>query len=51
MAPSSASAVDDMTFLIICAMVSMAPFFGGNVVFFDRKKCPLARLRSSSSLR
>ena len=50
-APSSASAADDMTLFMICVMVSMAPFFGGNNVFFDKKKRPLARLRASGLLR
>ena len=32
MAPSSASAADDMTFLMSTATLRMAPLFGGNFV-------------------
>ena len=35
---SSASVADDMTFLMMCAMFSTAPLFGGMVVLLDRKK-------------
>ena len=48
--PSSDSAADDMTLFMICEMVSMAPFFGGNTVLFDKKKFPPVRLRGSDSL-
>ena len=51
MASSSAFAADDIKFLIICAMVSMAQLFGGNLVFFDRKTFPPARLHASCLLR
>ena len=47
MAPSSDSAADDMTFFMICDMVSMAPLFDGNNVLFDKKKWPPARLCAS----
>ena len=50
-APSSSPDADDMTVLIICAMVSMAPLFGGNVMLFDKKNFPPARLCASGSLR
>ena len=50
-AHSSASTAADMTFLMICAMASMASLFGGNAVLFDKKKCPPDRLRASGSLR
>ena len=39
-APSLASAAEDMTALIICAMVMMAPLFGGMAELLDMKKCP-----------
>ena len=42
--PSSALAADDMTFLMIFAMVSMSLSFGGNVVLFDKKNCTPAWL-------
>ena len=35
-APSSASAADDITALIICAMFRMLPLFGGTSSFLDR---------------
>ena len=41
-APSSASAADDMTFLMICATVRTAPLLGESVESFDMKKCPTA---------
>ena len=41
---SSASVADDITFLMMCAMFSTAPLFGGMAVSFDRKKCPPALL-------
>ena len=50
-APSSASDADDMTLFMICAMVSIAPFFGGIFVFFYNKKCPPSRMHASGSLR
>ena len=50
-APSSALAADDMTFFIICDMVSMAPLFGLIMMLLDMKKWPPARLRASFSLR
>ncbi len=33
-----------MTALIICAIVRMAPLFGGLAVLLNMKKCPPARL-------
>ena len=36
---SSTSVADDMTFVIMCAMLSTAPLFGGTVVSLERKKC------------
>lgn len=39
-APSSASAADDMTALMICAMFRMDPLGGGMSSLFNRKKCP-----------
>ena len=50
-APSLASAADDMTFFMICEMVSMAPLFGGNTVLMDMKKWPPFRLRGYGLLR
>jgi hypothetical protein len=43
-APNSASAADDMTALIIVDIVNIALLFGVELLLFDRKKCPLARL-------
>jgi hypothetical protein len=43
--PSSASAAEDITALMIVAMVRIAPLLGGNLSSFDRKKCPPAQLR------
>ena len=37
-APSSASAADDITALMILEFVRMAPLFGGQFSSFDRKK-------------
>ena len=48
---NSASVADDITFLMMCAMFSTAPLFGGIGVSLDRKKCPPARLRAFGSLR
>ena len=50
-APSSDSTVDDMAFFMICAMVSMEPFFGRNNVLFGNKKWIPARLHASGLLR
>jgi hypothetical protein len=48
-APSSASAADNMTALIIVDVVNIAPLFGAEVLLFDRKKCPPDRLRAPFS--
>jgi len=40
---SSALVADDMT-ILMCAMFSTAPLFGGMVVSLDKKKCPPALL-------
>ena len=48
-APNSASAADDMTALIIVDIVNIAPLFGAELLLFDRKKCPPARLRAPFS--
>ena len=45
-APNSASAADDMTFLIICEMLRTAPLFGGFSSLFDKKWCSPALLRA-----
>ncbi len=45
-APISALAAEDMTALIICAMVWIAPLLAGDGVLSDMKKCPPARLRA-----
>jgi hypothetical protein len=45
-APNSASAADNMTALIIVDIVNIAPLFGAELLLFDRKKCPPARLRA-----
>ena len=42
--PSSVSDADDMTALMILAIVNTAPLLGGNAVFFYINKCPLAQL-------
>ena len=47
----SASVVDDMTCLIMCAILRIAPLFAGIPVSSDRKKCPPALLRAFGSLR
>ena len=39
-APSLALAADDITFLMIWAMLRTAPLFCGIAALFDRKKCP-----------
>ncbi len=41
-APSSALAAEDITTLMSCAMLSMAPLLLGSIVSDDMKKCPLA---------
>ncbi len=48
-APILASAAEDMTALIICAMVCIAPLLAGVGVLSDMKKCPLARLHALTS--
>jgi hypothetical protein len=45
-ASSSASAADDITALIIVAMVRISPLLGGNLLSLDRKKCPPTWLRN-----
>ncbi len=50
-ASTSASAAKDMTALIICVIVRMAPLFGGLAVLLDMKKCPPAWLRVFDSER
>jgi hypothetical protein len=37
---SSALVAEDIIFLMMCAMFSIAPLFGGTVVLLERKKCP-----------
>ena len=39
-APSQASTADNMTALMILAIVNTAPLLGGNTLLFDMKKCP-----------
>jgi hypothetical protein len=41
---SSALMVEDIKFLMMCAMLSIAPLFGGTVVLLERKKCPPTQL-------
>ena len=50
-APISASAAEVITFLMIWAMLSTAPLFGGFSEWSDRKKCPPARLLAFGSER
>ncbi len=45
-APTSASAAEDMTVLIICAIMRMAQLFGVLAVLLDMKTCPPAWLRA-----
>jgi hypothetical protein len=47
----SASAADDMTALMICEIVRIAPLLLGIVSSFDMKKCPPALLRALVSER
>ena len=42
---------DDITYLIICAMLRMAPLFCGMVLSLERKECPPALLQAFVSLR
>ena len=46
-----ASVADDITFLIMCAMLRTALLFCGMVLLLERKKCPPALLRAFVSLR
>ena len=48
---SSASVADDITCLIMCAMLSRDPLLEGIPPPFDRKKCPPALLLAFGSLR
>ncbi len=50
-APSSASAADDMTALMIWAVLSTAPLLAGSSSFSERKKWPPALLHALGSLR
>ncbi len=36
---TSASMAEDIMFLMMCAIFSIAPLFGGTVVSLERKKC------------
>ena len=45
-APTSASAAEDSTALIICEMVITAPLLSGVSALLDMKKCPPALLRA-----
>ena len=51
MPPNSASVADDMTHLIMCAMLSTAPLFCGTTVSPGKKKCPTSLLLHVGSLR
>jgi hypothetical protein len=48
---SFALVANEMTFLIMCAMLSTAPLFGDTVVLLERKKCPPALLRALGLLK
>jgi len=50
-APISASAAEDITALIICDIVCMAPLLGGTSTLLDMKKWPPALLRALLSER
>ena len=43
--PSSASADDDITALMILEIVNTSPLLGGNAVLLDINKCPPTMLR------
>ena len=45
-APILASAADDMTALMICEIVRIAPLLRGTASSFDMTKCPPALLRA-----
>ncbi len=45
-APTSASAAEDSTALIVCEMVITAPLLSGGLALLDMKKCPPALLRA-----
>ena len=47
---NSASVADDITCLIMCAMLRTAPLFCGIVLLLERKNCPPALLRGFVSL-
>ena len=51
MAPSLASAVDVITFFMMCAMVRIAPLLSGCSELFESKKWPPARLLALVLLR
>ncbi len=48
---NSTSVAEDITCLIMWAMFSTTPLFGGIGVSLDKKKCPPARLRDLGLLR
>ncbi len=50
-APISASAVDDMTALMICKIVRIAPLLPGILLLLDMMKCLPALLRALVSKR
>ena len=50
-APSSTSAADDMTALMIWAVLSIAPLLAGSSLFSERKKWPPALLCALGLLR
>ena len=49
-APNLASAAKDIPALMMVAFVRIAPLFGGEILLFDRNKCPPAQLRAFFSL-
>ena len=42
---------DNMTALMICAVLWMAPLFGGKLVFWGKKKCPPTLLHAFGLLK
>jgi hypothetical protein len=48
---NSALVANGVAFLMICAMFSTAPLFGGTVVSLERKKCPPAQHRTFGLLK
>ncbi len=48
---SSALVAEDITFLMMSAIFSIAPLFGGTVVLLERKKCLPPQIRAFGLLK